>query len=248
MLNPKEIAKEALSVSKGKVNRGVLKVFLSAILAGFFIGLGYFGYIALSASIPIVGKFYGSVFFAIGLVMIIIAGGDLFTGNCLLTIGWFKKTYSILKVLKNWLVVYFGNLIGALILFCFIYFSNSHEAYKNAILNIADMKLSLNFTEALFRGILCNILVAMGVYMSYSSRSVTGKILAAMLPVALFVASGYEHSIANMFVLPLAKVLGAPHSVYTILIMNLLPVTLGNIIGGGILLPGAYYLLFLHDE
>lgn len=247
MFNPKELAREACRIGNEKVNRGFTKVFVSGILAGFFIGLGFYAYLVLASSIPTLGRFYGALFFAVGLVMILIGGGDLFTGNCLLTLGWLNRDYALTKVLKNWLIVYLGNLLGALLLVSLLYFANPPFSYQSEIIAVAEAKLKLSFFAAFFRGVLCNVLVGMAVYMSFAAKNVAGKILVAMLPVALFVICGYEHSVANMFVLPMAQALGGEGSVLNLL-MNLLPVTLGNLVGGGILIPGAYYLIFLHEK
>ncbi|NLD26002.1 MAG: formate/nitrite transporter family protein [Acholeplasmataceae bacterium] len=248
MFNPKELAREACRIGTEKVNRGFTKVFVSGILAGAFIGLGYYGYLVLASTIPQMGRFYGALFFAIGLVMIIIAGGDLFTGNCLLTMGWMNRDYPFIKVLKNWGIVFLGNFLGALFLGSLLYFASLPFNYRSEIIAVAEGKLNLKFFEAFFRGILCNVLVGLAVYMSYAAKSIPGKILTVMLPVALFVICGYEHSVANMFVLPLGQALGGEGNFLDILFKNLLPVTLGNLVGGAILIPGAYYLLFLHER
>lgn len=251
MYNAKELALEVCNVGEAKIGKKSWIIFLSSIIAGLFIGLGYYGYIILSSSsaaLPALGKFLGSFIFSVGLVMILIAGGDLFTGNCLVSMGAFQKRYSYVRVFKNLGIVYLGNLIGGLLLFSFIYFSKVDSAYAEYIIKISTAKTDLTFVQALLRGILGNILVSIAVYMSYASKAVPGKILASMLPVTLFVISGYEHSVANMFLLPLGKSLGGDFGMIDIIVKNLIPVTIGNFIGGAVMIPGIYYFIFLHDK
>ncbi|MDF2700288.1 MAG: FdhC protein [Haloplasmataceae bacterium] len=253
MLTPKEVASETCKIGLAKVTKKNSQVIISAILAGMFIGLGYYGYIVLASGatgeFAFLGKFLGAFVFPIGLVLILIAGGDLFTGNCLITMGYFNKQYNLKIVIKNLYLVFIGNFIGALFLVGLMYLSNIITTdTKEYIIELAEKKVHLTFIEAVARGILCNILVALAVYISYSGKTISSRIIAAMLPVLLFVVSGYEHSIANMFLIPMAKVLGGEITVFQILFNNLLPVTIGNIIGGSIIIPLAYHYLFLKNH
>ena len=248
MLNQRELAEYCCEVGLKKVNQGFWKAFVSAILAGLFIALGYFGYLALvngesSGSV----KFFGAAIFSVGLVIILIAGGDLFTGNCLVTMGAFNKQYSHKKVIKNLSIVYLGNFVGALFIVTLLYFANTYTINADVIIKASNTKLEYTFMEALFNGVLCNIIVAVAVYISYASKSISGKVIAAMLAVILFVIVGFEHSVANMFVHFMAKALGSGATIDSILLMNLVPVTVGNIIGGAILVPGAYYFIHLRN-
>ncbi|MGD9605605.1 MAG: formate/nitrite transporter family protein [Bacilli bacterium] len=244
MISPKDMVNEAIKVGEAKIQKSFGKVLVSAILAGFFIGLGYFGYLVLAggsvSALPYVGKAIGAFVFPIGLVLIIIAGGDLFTGNCLLTFGWLAKKYRFKSILKNWGIVFLGNFVGALFLVSLLFSSKvitgSVQMY---VLDLAQAKVDLTFIEAFARGILCNILVSLAVYLTFAAKTVGGKMAGAILPVALFVISGYEHSVANLFLLPYAKILGSQITIGQML-MNLLPVTLGNIIGGAVIVPFAY--------
>lgn len=246
MLSQGELARKVVKIGEEKVNRKNRIVFLSAILAGLFIGLGYFGFYSVTQNdTSAAAGFLGGTVFSVGLVMLLIAGGDLFTGNCLITVGYFDKKYKTTSVIKNLTLVFLGNFVGALILVALLYFSGM---YKNIVIVMEKslmMKTSLNFVEALLRGVLCNIIVSVAVYISYASKSIGGKIAAAMLPVILFVVSGFEHSVANMFFLFMGKAAGYDISLIDIFVTNLLPVTIGNIIGGAILVPGAYYILYL---
>ena len=251
MLTPKEIVFESIQIGIGKVNRKNIIVFISAILGGFYIGLGFYGYIVASSGFmntnySILGNILGAIVFPVGLVLIIITGADLFTGNCLIFFGWLDKRFRLWYVFKNLLIVYMGNLVGSLFLVGLIYYSNlsSSEVIKDFIVTVSERKVNINFLEGLTRGILCNILVSMAVYMSYASKTIPGKILAAILPVSLFVICGFEPSVANMFIIPLGYFSGADITLKGLFINNLLPVTLGNFIGGGIIISGAYYLIY----
>lgn len=251
MYLPYEVAEYTSTASEFKVNRKILKVLVSSMLAGLFIGLGYYANIIISSGRGFeagLNKFLGGLVFSVGIVMVIIAGADLFTGNCLVMFGVFDKKLKFSKVVIHLLIVLLGNFIGALFLVFLIYFSkmpdNTTIEYIN---NLAARKLNLGFGEAVFRGILCNILVAIGVYMSYAAKDISGKILAAVLPISAFVIMGFEHSVANMFVLPLS-LMYQDLSVFEIIFNNIIPVAIGNFIGGGIILPLAYYYIFLKKE
>lgn len=246
MFSPKELAREICEIGKEKVAKTFLQIFLSGILAGVFVGFGYYGYCQFMADTETtlsINRFFGSFTFTTGIIMILVAGGELFTGNCLIAFGCYSKCYNIRKSLRNLAITYFGNMVGAFVLAFLIAFSKPSTAVSQLTETIIQVKLSLSFGTAFVRGILCNILVSVAVYMSCAARSIGSKILAVFFPVFLFVVSGYEHSVANMFILPF----GMSLSGWDIggIAMNLLPVTLGNLIGGSVIIPGAYYLIFL---
>lgn len=254
MLSPKEIALETCVVGEGKVNKKFIAVLISAMLAGMYIAFGFYGYIVVnsgfsSTAYPILGKLLGSMVFPVGIVLVIIAGSELFTGNCLLALGCLDKRYRFLLVLKNLGIVWVGNFLGALFFVFVLYFSRiaDSSSITNTVNSIAQNKVDLGFVEALMRGILCNIAVSLAVYMSISAKSVPGKVMVAVLPVFLFVLSGFEHSIANMFILPLSSLLGSGITIPQ-MFQNLIPVTLGNIIGGGIIIPFSYYIIFVKTK
>lgn len=252
MLTPKEIVFESIQIGIGKVNRKNIIVFISAILGGFYIGLGFYGYIVASSGFmntnySILGNILGAIVFPVGLVLIIITGADLFTGNCLIFFGWLDKRFRLWYVFKNLLIVYMGNLVGSLFLVGLIYYSNlsSSEVIKDFIVTVSERKVNINFLEGLTRGILCNILVVLAVYLSYAAKTVSGKIIAAFVPVFLFVLSGYEHSVANMFILPLGYILQTGNDITILgILRNLSVVTLGNFIGGALLIPISYYSIY----
>ena len=199
--------------------------------------------------------------------MVVVAGSELFTGNCLLTMSCISGRTSFARLARNWGLVYFANLAGALALVGLMFYTHqwmfaNHAVGANALL-IANAKVNLGFGEALVRGILCNFLVCLAVWLCLSARTVTGKILAILFPITAFVAAGFEHSIANMYFIPLGilianqpAVLGAAgvtaggvaNLTWAGFVGNLVPVTVGNIIGGGILVGAIYWLAYLRQE
>lgn len=227
-------------IASGKMKQRLISVFVASLLAGLFIGLGYLGYlyIAFEAS---GNRYFASLVFGTGLVLITIGGGELFTGDCLLSFGLFFRRFPFWKMALYLLLVWIGNFIGAIFLIVLLKLSGA-STLRDAVVAIAQAKIGLTFFEAFFRGLLCNILVAMGVYMTYAAESVPGKILAAVLPVSLFVICGFEHSVANMFILPYGFI--ESDMTFLSIFKNLVPVSLGNFVGGGILIPGAYYLIY----
>jgi formate transporter len=256
MLSAKEVAQFACQVGENKTDKANKKVIISALFAGLFIGFGYYGYLVIAGSAmdPIIGRYLGAFIFPVGIVLIILTGTDLFTGNCLVTMGYLNGCYGLQKVIKNLILVFIGNFIGALLLVIILYFSNMLGNFDVEPTNtlvylqkLAYTKANLPFSEALFRGILCNILVSLSVYGSYAAKDTVGKILALVLPVALFVISGFEHSVANMFILPMGYMTGGD---FTFLQMweNLIPVTLGNVIGGAIIIPLGFHMIYLNQK
>lgn len=249
MLAPKEIAEATVGVGKYKTSKKNSIVFVSAMLAGLFIGLGYTGYLIVSGIMAdaAVGKVVGALLFPVGLLSVLIAGADLFTGNTLVTMAWYKKEIKLGDVAKNLSIVWLGNLVGALFLVVLVYYSNTFTgSIAEGVMHLAEKKVHLNMVELLTRSTLCNILVAITVYMSYAAKDVTGKVIISYIPIWLFVITGFEHCVANMFVLPMGYLLGADLTIGQIM-ANIIPVTIGNIIGG-MLVTAAYYFLFLKDK
>ena len=249
MLAPKEIAEATVGVGKYKTSKKNSIVFVSAMLAGLFIGLGYTGYLIVSGIMAdaAVGKVVGALLFPVGLLLVLIAGADLFTGNTLVTMAWYKKEIKLGDVAKNLSIVWLGNLVGALFLVVLVYYSNTFTgSIAEGVMHLAEKKVHLNMVELLTRSTLCNILVAITVYMSYAAKDVTGQVIISYIPIWLFVITGFEHCVANMFVLPMGYLLGADLTIGQIM-ANIIPVTIGNIIGG-MLVTAAYYFLFLKDK
>ena len=240
MLAPKEIAEATVGVGKYKTSKKNSIVFVSAMLAGLLIVSGIMADAA-------VGKVVGALLFPVGLLLVLIAGADLFTGNTLVTMAWYKKEIKLGDVAKNLSIVWLGNLVGALFLVVLVYYSNTFTgSIAEGVMHLAEKKVHLNMVELLTRSTLCNILVAITVYMSYAAKDVTGKVIISYIPIWLFVITGFEHCVANMFVLPMGYLLGADLTIGQIM-ANIIPVTIGNIIGG-MLVTAAYYFLFLKDK
>ena len=252
MLSPAEVANATVNAGKAKGSKATLNLLVLGILAGMFIAFGATGAVVVwgLSTLPAMGKFLGSAVFPVGIILVVLAGSELFTGNNLMTLGFFKGEYKFSHIMKNWIPVYVGNFIGSLFMAFLIYKSNlwGVNGVANAIgaksIAIAEGKIALGFSAAMFRGILCNMLVVLSVWISVASKDVIGKIFALWFPITLFVLSGYEHSIANMFFIPVGMFMGANVTWSTFLMNNLLPVTIGNIIGGAIIIPGLYHIVF----
>ena len=220
-------------------------------MAGVFIGLGY--YINLESihlfGGKVGGRVLGSLLFPTGLMLVLFTGAQLFTGNCLLTLGYLDNRYKMSAVLKNWFIVYIGNFIGSIFLAFLIYQTGLMEGSRLATLQgLIEPKLEMTFVQAFVRGFLCNILVAIAVYASFASYSEIGQAIALWFPVTIFVLAGFEHSVANMFILPLGYFSHLDVNVKSAFLNNLLPVTIGNITGGGLFIPLLYYSMFVHKE
>lgn len=241
-LNPLEISKALREIGERKAAAKILELLIFGVLAGIYIAFGaQVATAVLSGGTLDAGlaRFLAGSVFSVGLMLVLIPGSELFTGNILMAIGFIYRKYPFVRVLRNWLVVYFGNLLGGLMIAWLVFASGlltqagSLTAVGQVAANIAETKLQLGFSQALYRGILCNMLVCLAVIMSIAARSVTGKIFGIYFPIMVFIASGYEHSVANMYFLPaglLAK--GEFWAHPWVIFNNLIPVTIGNIIGG----------------
>jgi len=259
---------EAVGVNKGKLN--TLSTVLLGILAGVFIGLGAMFCTVVTTATGLgfgLTKLLGGVAFSLGLILVVVAGAELFTGNNLIIMSWISGRTSFVRLLRNWGLVYFANLAGALslvgLMFCTNQWAlNGYGVGANALL-IANAKVNLSFGSALARGILCNALVCLAIWLCFSARTVTDKVLAIVFPITAFVAAGFEHSIANMYFIPMGILLasqpavlaaagvtanGVANLTWTGFVGNLVPVTIGNIIGGGILVGVVYWLAYLRSE
>lgn len=242
ILSPVEISKALRDMGEKKAAAKLFELLIFGVLAGMYIAFGAnVATAVLSGGTLDVGlsKFLAGSVFSVGLMLVLIPGSELFTGNILMAIGFIYRRYSFIKVLRNWLVVYFGNLLGAIIIAWLAY--KTGLLYRNGAISsigavavqIAESKLSLSFAEALWRGILCNMLVCLAVIMCIASRSVSGKIWGIYFPIMAFVVAGFEHSVANMYFLPVGlMVKGEFFSKFFSIFDNLIPVTIGNIIGG----------------
>lgn len=249
---PAEIARRVEAAGVTKAALPLLPLATLGILAGAFIAFGAM-FFTLVASDPTLGfaakRVFGGVVFSLGLILVIVGGAELFTGNNLIAIGWADGKISAHRVLRNWAVVWPANFLGAAATAAMVYASGILESgagdMAHAAAAIATAKVSLGWFEAIVRGVLCNVLVCLAVWLTMAARTVTGKILAILFPVTAFVALGFEHSVANMYFLPLGWLLGAEGVTMTGIAHNLLFVTLGNSLGGGVLVALVYWLVYL---
>jgi formate transporter len=258
---PAEIQAAIETVGVKKANMPFLPSFMLAVVAGGSIGLGAL-YYTIVASDPNLSfatvRVVGGLVFSLGLSLVLVGGAELFTGNNLIVMAWASGKISTPEVLRNWVIVYCGNLVGSLGLVVLVLLSHHLDMNGGriglSILNTAVAKISPDMLTLFFKGILCNVLVCLAVWLAYAGRSVTDKVVALILPISAFVAAGFEHCIANMYFLPLAWLLTmlgrAPAdfnaSVITIsgIIHNLVPVTLGNIVGGGGMVGLVYWTVY----
>ena len=233
-----------MNTARGKINNKPLKTFVLAIYAGIFIALA--GVLSTVAALSIdnysTAKLLSGLVFPIGLILVIFMKTELFTGNSLLVIPLLKKEIRLKQLLKNWLIVYLGNICGALIISILIINTPLKGTLSAKMVSIANAKISLSFLQAIVLGILCNFLVCLAVFLSSNAKSTVEKIIVIFLPIFTFVALAFEHSVANMSYLSLGYLLDHNITIAKLLINNLLPVTIGNIIGGSILGLSIWYL------
>ena len=252
--SPRQIAERLQALCVAKAATPLLSLVMLGMLAGAFIGLGaLFSVIVLSdASLGFAAsRLLAGLVFSLGLLLVVVAGAELFTGNNLLAMAWAHGALSTRDVLHNWVIVCAANFAGAAGLAAIVYLSGhagmNGGAVGRAYLEIAAAKAALPFWTAFWRGVLCNVLVCMAVWMTLAGRSVTDKAVAVVLPVSLFVAAGFEHSVANMYLFPLATLLqaaaGAPVQL-SWLWTNLVPVIAGNLVGGSVLVALVYYVIY----
>lgn len=235
MLSSKEITKKQVSIAQGKASLSIPNLLLLGILAGMFIAFGALGSTIVSSSVGGgLGKLLGACVFPTGLILVVMAGAELFTGNCLMAGPMLNGQLKWTGVLKNWLFVYLGNMSGAFLFALLVNGSGLMNAdLAAAAQTIAVNKCALSFGQALLRGIGCNILVCGAVWMASGAQNAGGKAVLCFFPIMLFVVCGFEHSVANMYYIPLGLLLNAEGvTLSSYLLGNLLPVTLGNIIGG----------------
>lgn len=244
---PAEIARRVEAAGVAKAHLPVAQTLTLAILAGAFIALGGAAYTAVMTGVDPTGpaRFLGGVVFSLGLILVIVGGAELFTGNALMTMAAVDRKITLSALLRNWGIVYLGNLIGALALAAAMLATGLLDGPMGATASrIADAKVTLTPVEAFSRGILCNALVCLAVWLTFAARTAAGKILAILWPISAFVLLGFEHSIANMYLLPQGMIAGAQIGTAAVL-ANLFWVTLGNIIGGAGGVALAYRFAYL---
>jgi formate/nitrite transporter len=267
-LLPAEMARRAEYLGVRKAEAKFLPMFALSVLAGAFIALGAVFATTVSAGASGVlpyglTRYLVGFVFCLGLILVVVGGAELFTGNNLIVMAWASGKVSTAALLRNWVVVYIGNFVGSIGTAAMVFLSKQYlfgsGAVGKSMLSIASGKVHLDFIQALFLGILCNVLVCLAVWLTYSARTTTDKILAIIFPISAFVAAGFEHSIANMYFIPIGLLIKSFDPVFsaasevdvsgltwgTFFVNNLIPVTIGNILGGAVLVAAIYWSIFL---
>jgi formate/nitrite transporter len=252
---PGRIAELVEGVGVRKARLALLPMALLGILAGVYIAVGAMLYTLVmtdpAASLGL-ARWIGGLAFSLGLVLVVVAGAELFTGNNLIVMAWAERRITTAELLRNWSVVYLGNFAGSVAAALLVWGAGTYGIGEGRVAEtakaIAAAKVALPFVEAVLRGIACNVLVCLAVWLCYASHSVTDRILAIVFPIAAFVALGFEHSVANMFLIPVAMLHGAEGVTLGGLVANLVPVTIGNVIGGGAFVAGVYWVIYLRES
>ena len=273
-LLPAEIALKAEAVGVQKMRMDTLRLLALAVLAGAFIALGaMFATTVLAGADGVVpfglSRLLSGLVFCLGLILVVVGGAELFTGNALMVMAWAAGKVRLREMLRAWAIVYVGNFIGAVGTAGLVFLSGQYLSGKGSVaavaLTLAHDKVTLSFDQALFLGILCNVLVCLAVWLAFGARSTTDKVLAVLFPVSAFVAAGFEHSVANMYLIPLGLFIKAwgPAALWTQIngsaasyaaltwpafFSSLIPVTIGNIIGGGGLVGAVYWFIYLRKR
>ncbi len=285
-LLPADMALRAEKIGVSKARMSLFTLYALGVLAGIFISLG--AIFATTVTAPTMGldpatgaplanwlpfgisRLIGGFTFCLGLVLVVVAGAELFTGNNLIIMAWANRRISTASLMRNWGIVYVGNFVGAILTMLVMLLSGQYTFGKGAVglnaLNIAQAKVGYGFIQAIFLGSLCNMLVCLAVWLVFSARTTTDKILSIIFPIAAFVAAGFEHSIANMYFIPMGLAIkqvagdlfwsniGRTAADYATLtwgnffLLNLLPVTIGNIIGGAGGVGVVYYVIYLRSK
>ena len=274
-LLPNEMAIKAEEIGAKKAVMNFPALFVLSVLAGAFIGFGAaFSTTATAGTgdaLPFgISRLIGGFVFSLGLILVVVGGAELFTGNNLIVMAWANRRVTTFQMLRNWIIVYLGNFVGAFGIALLVFISGQFLFGKSVVgltaLSVANSKVNLEFGQAVALGILCNVLVCLAVWMSFSGRTTTDKVLAVFPPIAAFVACGFEHSVANMYYIPVGILVKtfAPASFWTqtgkiaadypaltaenFLYHNLLPVTIGNMIGGAFLVGIVYWFVYLRKR
>lgn len=267
MFTPAEVASNVIGIGRTKASLKIYQMLLLGFLAGMFIAMAAVGANTVGCSIQTasVGKFASGAIFPVGLAMVLLAGSELFTGNCLMIISVLERKVRVSEMLRNWLFVYIGNFLGSVFVAFFVYLSGQFDLFDGALavttIKVAAGKASLSFGKAVLLGMFCNFLVCIAVWISFAAKSVGGKFLGLFMPIMVFVGCGFEHSVANMYYVP-AGLFAAMDPDYAaaasetvnnfgnltwgnFFTHNLIPVTIGNIIGGMILVGVMYWAIYL---
>jgi formate/nitrite transporter len=270
-LPPAEVARKATRVGVTKAGMETANVFVLSVLAGAFIALGAIFATTVAtggAELPYgVVRLLAGLVFTLGLILVVVAGAELFTGNNLIVMAWASREVSTAKLIGNWTIVWIGNFVGAFGTALILYVSRQYEFDDGEVgqtaLSIAVAKTDLGFVQAVALGMLCNALVCLAVWLTYGAHTTTDKILAVIPPIAAFVAAGFEHSVANMYFISIGLLIENDEAYVASLdpppdlsgltwqsffVDNLLPVTIGNVIGGAVMVGAVYWLVYLRPR
>lgn len=270
MLKPNEICDEAIHTGIKKANYTLLQAILLGVLAGAFIGVGAFAAALSSHAVENVGvaKLIAGAVFPVGLMLVLICGADLFTGNCLMAVALVEKKITFKKMMRNWGIIYFTNFLGALLIAFLIFnsglLSTNADKLGGYAVKVATNKANLTFVQSLSSGILCNFLVAIAVWGAYAAKDIVGKIAIIWFPVMAFIIGGFEHCVANMYYFSIGMMakmnpsfLENSHlspeklaglNIKNIIFNNMIPATIGNIIGGSIFIGLSYWAIYKYDS
>jgi formate/nitrite transporter len=250
---PAQVARLVEQVGVKKATLPALQTLALGVLAGAFIAFGamYFTLVMAGSGLGFgPSRLLGGLAFSLGLILVVVGGAELFTGNNLIVMAWAERKVTSRQLARNWSLVYLANLVGslgsALMMFWSGALSLGDGAVAETAVRIGEAKVALGFGQAFFSGILCNVLVCLAVWLCFAAHDVAGKVLAIIFPISAFVALGFEHSIANMYLIPIAWLAGAEAVTLGSFLANLVPVTLGNIVGGGLFVALVYWLIYLH--
>jgi formate/nitrite transporter len=253
--SPREMAALVEGVGVAKARLPALDTLVLGVLAGAFIAFGSMFFTVVTTGNELgfgINRLIGGIAFSLGLILVVVGGAELFTGNNLIVMAWADRKITALQLLRNWTLVFAGNFVGAVGTAVLVHLSGVLQldggAFAASASQIATAKVALPFTEAFFRGVLCNALVCLAVWLCFAAHTVSGKILAIIFPIAAFVALGFEHSIANMYFIPLGWLIDADGVTVASFLGNLIPVALGNIVGGSVFVALVYWLAYLRPS
>jgi formate/nitrite transporter len=257
MRTPEELIEFVNNLGVKKATTSSSKLFVLGVMAGIFIALGavFFTTVTAFGGHPGAIKLLGGIVFSLGLILVVLGGAELFTGNNLMVISLLNKKIKISGLLKNWFVVYLGNLVGSLVIVLLVFLSEVHlqdgGAIGKRIIEIATAKISLSLNAVFFKAILCNILVCLAVWLTMVAKTISGKVLGIIFPISAFVALGFEHSVANMYFIPIGILVDTIQNdlnITNFVFSNLIPVTLGNIVGGTFFVGIMYWFIYREEN
>lgn len=249
--SPTEIAARVANAGVAKASLPFLQMFILALLAGAFIAFGGMLFTLVMTNHGLgfgPSRLLGGFAFSLGLILVVVAGAELFTGNNLIVMAWAERKVSSRQLLRNWVIVFVGNVVGSLGMAYLVFWSGTLNLDSGHVaetaMSIASAKIAIPPIEAFFRGLLCNTLVCLAVWLCFAAHSLTDKVIAIVFPITAFVALGFEHSIANAYLISIGYLAGSVDVTMMGFFENMLPVTVGNIVGGSVFVALVYWLIY----